>query len=139
MMKKIILLSSFLVLSMGLLAQSNPIKIVFDITSNDEATHQATLRHVSMMSANYPDSEFEVVVYAGAYPMVLQENSTVSSEILQFEGNDKVSFVVCEATLKRHQIKPSQLLAGVKTVPDGILEIVTKQGEGWGYIKEAHH
>ncbi|WP_439482262.1 DsrE family protein [Cyclobacterium plantarum] len=138
-MKKIILLCPFLILTIGLWAQSNPVKIVFDITSKDEATHQATLRHVTMMSANYPDAEFEVVVYAGAYNMVLSENSIVSKEILQFEGNEKVSFVVCEATLKRHQIKPSQLLAGVKTVPDGILEIVTKQGEGWGYIKESHH
>ncbi|NHE58732.1 DsrE family protein [Cyclobacterium plantarum] len=138
-MKKIILLCPFLILTIGLWAQSNPVKIVFDITSKDEATHQAALRHVTMMSANYPDSEFEVVVYGGAYNMVLSENSTVSKEILQFEGNDKVSFVVCEATLKRHQIKPSQLLTGVKTVPDGILEIVTKQGEGWGYIKESHH
>jgi len=138
-MKKIILFCPLFVLSLGLWAQSLPVKVVFDVTSKDEATHQATLRHVNMMATNYPDSEFEVVVYAGAYPMVLQEHSTVSQEILQLEGNEKVSFVVCEATLKRHQIKPSQLLAGVKTVPDGILEIVTKQGEGWGYIKESHH
>ncbi|MDN3690243.1 DsrE family protein [Cyclobacterium jeungdonense] len=138
-MKKIILLCPFLIISIGVWAQSNPVKIVFDITSKDEATHQAALRHVTMMSTSYPDSEFEVVVYAGAYPMVLKASSAVAEEIQQFEGNERVTFVVCEATLKRHQINPSQLLAGVKTVPDGILEIVTKQGEGWGYIKEAHH
>lgn len=138
-MKKIILFCSLFVLSLGIQAQSHPVKVVFDITSKDEATHQATLRHVGMMATSYPDSEFEVVVYSGAYPMVLKATSAVAKEIQQFEGNERVTFVVCEATLKRHQISPSQLLAGVKTVPDGILEIVTKQGEGWGYIKEAHH
>lgn len=138
-MKKYVILIPLLYLSLGLCAQSNPVKIVFDVTSKDEGTHQATMRHVAMMAANYPDSEFEVVIYGGAYPMVIKENSTVSKEIGQLEGNQKVTFVVCEASLQRHKIDKSQLLEGVKTVPDGILEIVNKQAEGWGYIKESHN
>ena len=138
-MKNYIIIIPLLFLSLGLWAQSNPVKIVFDVTSKDEGTHQATMRHVAMMAANYPNSEFEVVIYGGAYPMVLKENSTVSNEIRRLEGNDKVSFVVCEASLKRHKINKSELLEGVKTVPDGILEIVNKQAEGWGYIKESHN
>ena len=31
----------------------------------------------------------------------------------------------------------SQLLEGVGTVPDGIYEIISKQHQGWGYIKAA--
>jgi hypothetical protein len=38
--------------------------------------------------------------------------------------------------MKRHNVDTSQLIDGIKTVPDGILEIVNKQKEGWGYIKE---
>ena len=38
--------------------------------------------------------------------------------------------------MKRHKIEKSQLIPGVTTVPDGILEIIMKQKEGWGYIKE---
>ena len=117
-------------------AQSNPIKIVFDITSKEEVAHQATMRHVNMMAAAYPDAEFEVVVYGGALPMVLKDNSSVAEDILQFEGSKQVSIKVCEGTMKRHGVDISELLPGVSTVPDGILEIVTRQGEGWGYIKE---
>jgi intracellular sulfur oxidation DsrE/DsrF family protein len=37
--------------------------------------------------------------------------------------------------MKNHNIDASQLLPGVGIVPDGIYEIMTRQREGWGYIK----
>lgn len=134
-MKNLIILP-LLLLVVNAWAQSNPIKIVFDITSKEETAHQATMRHVNMMAAAYPDAEFEVVVYGGALPMVLKDNSSVAEDILQLEGSKQVSIKVCEGTMKRHGVDNSELLPGVSTVPDGILEIVTRQGEGWGYIKE---
>jgi hypothetical protein len=41
-------------------------------------------------------------------------------------------------TMKRNNVDKSQLLPGVEIVPDGIYEIISKQHEGWGYIKVAH-
>jgi uncharacterized protein len=120
-------------------AQNKPVKIVFDVTSADSLTHQAVIRHVTMMASAYPDSNFEVVVYGGSLPMFVKDKSTVSKGIQQLVNNPKVSFRVCEQTMKRYNVEKSQLIAGVQTVPDGILEIVNKQAEGWAYIKEAHH
>jgi intracellular sulfur oxidation DsrE/DsrF family protein len=40
--------------------------------------------------------------------------------------------------MKRNQVEKDQLLPGVVVVADAIIEIATKQGDGWGYIKEAH-
>ena len=40
--------------------------------------------------------------------------------------------------MKRNNITAAQLIPGIQIVPDGIYEIVTKQHEGWGYIKVAH-
>ncbi|MGB3587527.1 MAG: DsrE family protein [Tunicatimonas sp.] len=138
-MKKYVILLFPIAFTIQAWAQNQPVKIVFDVTSSNEKAHQSAVRHVKMMSEAYPDSEFEVVVYSGAIAMVLEEESSVADDITQLKGNDQVSFKVCEATMKRRQIDKSQLLPGVGTVPDGILEIVTKQGEGWGYIKEAHN
>jgi hypothetical protein len=120
-------------------AQTKPVKILFDVTSKDSLTHQAVLRHVKGMSTAYKDSNFEVVVYGGAISMLLKDKSTVSSDIASAFTNKNVSFAVCGETMKRYQIQKEQLLPGVIVVPDAIMEIVTKQGEGWGYIKEAHH
>ncbi|MEO0331006.1 MAG: DsrE family protein [Bacteroidota bacterium] len=138
-MKKYLILLSLFAFAAQVWAQTQPVKIVFDVTSQDEKAHQSAVRHVKMMSEAYPESEFEVVVYSGAIAMVLVDGSSVADDITQLKDNDQVSFKVCEATMKRRQIDKSHLLPGVGTVPDGILEIVTKQGEGWGYIKEAHN
>ena len=39
--------------------------------------------------------------------------------------------------MKRHKMTIGDLIPGVGSVPDGIYEIVMKQKDGWGYIKEA--
>jgi uncharacterized protein len=96
------------------------------------------MRHVNLMANSYHDSEFKVIIYGGALPMALQERSTVAEEIASYMGSDRISIVVCEETMRRYKVDRSQLLRGVRTVPDGLLEIVIRQGEGWGYIKESH-
>ena len=119
-------------------AQTNPVKIVFDITSKDTLAHQGAMRHVTMMSKAYPQSTFEVVIYGSALPMVVKGKSTIEKDLTTFAGNKNVSFKVCSATMKRYNVDKSQLVTGVEVVADAILEIVTKQGEGWGYIKEGN-
>ena len=135
-MKKSLIILFGLLLPLIVFSQSKPVKIVFDITAKDTLAHQATLRHVSSMAQAYPDSKFEVVIYGGALPMVVKGQSTVAKSIKALENNKNVSFKACAVTMKRYNIEPSQLLPHTEVVPDAIMEIVSKQGEGWGYIKE---
>jgi len=138
-MKSVVLVIIFNFTFLFSLAQPKPVKIVFDVTSRDTLTQQAAVRHVTLMAESYPHSYFELVVYGGALSMVVNGKSTVSKAIQKLEGNTKVSFKVCEYSMKRAGVDKSQLVPNVGTVPDGIIEIVTKQAEGWGYIKESHN
>ncbi len=126
----------FLFLVFNALGQTKPVKIVFDVTSHEESAQQSAIRHLKAMSADYPDSKFELVIYGESLPMVLKKNSSTSNDILQLVDKNNVSIKVCEGTMKRKGVDKSQLIAGIDTVPDGILEIIDKQGQGWGYIKE---
>jgi intracellular sulfur oxidation DsrE/DsrF family protein len=137
-MKKILIIFALLLVSIGY-AQEKPVKIVFDVTSSDPATHKSAVRHVKFMSEAYPDSEFELVGYSGSLDMFLTEKSTVREEMEALINKDNVSFKVCAATMKRYEASNDDLIKGVESVPDGIMEIITKQQEGWGYIKEAHN
>ena len=138
-MKKYILFIGLAMLaSKGLTAQTKNYRILFDITSKDTADHQTVVRHVSALSKAYPDALLEVVIYGGAINMVLPEKSVVQASLDTLTQTRNVSIKVCEGTMKRYNIHKSQLLPGVQTVPDAIIEIITRQGEGWGYIKEAH-
>ena len=122
-----------------LLAQTKPVKIVFDVTSKDTLTHQAVLRHITGMVKAHPDAMLEVVIYGGAGPMVVNGKSSSGDVIETLAANKNVSFKICSITMERFNVENSDLVTGVEVVPDGIIEIVTKQNEGWGYIKESHN
>lgn len=124
--------------SLMISAQEKSVKIVFDVTSSDTSVHESAIRHVKMMAEAYPDSTFEIVMYSAAYSMVVKDSSKVLDQMKELASITNVDLVVCQASLNKHNIKPTEVIAGVRAVPDGILEIIQKQGMGWGYIKEAN-
>ncbi len=135
-MKKYLILLFTCFLSLNLFAQEKPVKIVFDVSSDDVKVHQKAVKHVKMMSEAYPDSDFEIVVYSGALDMVLTDNSSVFEDLKKLANDEHVTVAVCSATMARRNADKTALIPGVKVVPDGILEIAQKQGQGWSYIKE---
>jgi len=123
----------------GLLeAQDHPYRVVFDLTGRDSLEQKAVMRWVKEISTAHPGAELEVVMYGKGFELVMPEKSTMTAEVTQALKNPNVSFSVCEGAMRNNKIEKSQLFTGVKTVPDGIYEIVSKQREGWGYIKVMH-
>ena len=127
----------FALLSLSSWAQSRPVRIVFDVTSGDTLTHKTALRHATLEAKDHPDGRIEIVIYSGSLDMVVAGKSTVAPAIQELMAKKNASIKVCEATMKRYNVAKTQLLPGVETVPDGIIEIIDRQHEGWGYIKEA--
>jgi intracellular sulfur oxidation DsrE/DsrF family protein len=137
-MKKIFLLSTLAVLTSFIQAQNADYKVVFDMTSRDTVNNQTVVREANLIKETNPDANIEVVVYSQGLDLVLKDKSTQAAAVEQLINDKKVSFKVCAMTMKRNNIDESQLLPGVEIVPDGIYEIISKQREGWGYIKVAH-
>lgn len=117
------------------MAQSKEYKVVFDLTSSDTADHQSLVRWLNLITKNNPNAQMEVVLYGQSLSMVTQGKSSVADEVQALTKNKNISFSVCEMAMKKHNLSKSDLIPGVGTVPDGITEIVQKQGQGWGYIK----
>ncbi len=119
--------------------KEKPLRLVFDVTSSNVKTHQSAMRHVSAMAESFPDSQFEVVVYSGALDMVMSDKSTVADAILKFADNENVTFKLCATTMKRGGADKSMLIKGVDVVPNPLVQIYSRQKEGWGYIKETNN
>jgi len=119
-------------------AQTTPYKVVFDMTSIDTINQQALIRELGLILDSNPDASLEVVFYGQGLDLVIKDRSSQPAAIQKLAAGKKVSFKVCAIAMKRQNIENSQLLAGVETVPDGIYELISKQREGWGYIKVAH-
>ena len=91
---------------------------------------------VGVMSKDYPDVILEVMVYGEALPMLMKNQSTVSSEIREYSDNSNVVFTACEVSMELlFHIDRSDLLTGVNTVENAVPDILDKQNAGWGYIK----
>lgn len=118
-----------------LLAQMKDYKVVFDLTSKDPAMHQTVVRWINEITKEVPDAQLEVVFYGQSLDMIRTDRSPLADDVTSLAKKSNVSFVACENAMRRHNINKSQLLPGVRTVPDGIYELVKKQKEGWGYIK----
>jgi len=135
-MKKIFLVAIFfLAIMTQTFAQQKPFNIVFDLTTSDTATHSRLIRWINGIVASYPDARIEVVFYGKALDMIVKDKSTVAGDIIKLGTEKKVTFAACEHAMQVFNINKSQLLNGVTTVPDALYELVTKQAEGYGYIK----
>ena len=115
-----------------------PYRVVFDLTSRDTLDQKAALRWIKETSGTHPEVQAEVVMYAKGIELVISERSAFVNEVKEAMKNPNVKFSVCAIALKNNNVDKSQLIGGVEIVPDGIYEIVSKQQDGWGYIKVVH-
>jgi uncharacterized protein len=136
-MKKILFTILFLSCFSVLLAQKAPYNVVIDITSPDTLTHKMAMNWVREITEMNPNANVEMVFYGKSLPMITKDKSIVADAVKKYAEKPNVSFKVCEVAMKNNNVEGSQLITGVKTVPDGIYEIISRQHEGWGYIKAA--
>ena len=137
-MKKHIFIFMLLFGPIFLTAQAKDYKVVFDLTSKDTVDQKNVLRWATEILKQDPGAQLEIVFYGQSLDLVVKDKSVAPDVVSKLAANKNFTFKVCSIAMKRHNIDNSQLLAGVQTVPDGIYEIVSKQKDGWGYIKVAH-
>ncbi|HEX9007561.1 MAG TPA: DsrE family protein [Bacteroidota bacterium] len=138
-MKLRMLLVGLALLGAGLVrAQEAPYRVVFDLTSRDSLDQKAVMRWVHEVTSANPNAQVEVVMYGKGYELVMPQKSPFIDQVKAAVRSPNVSFKVCQVAMKNNNIDRSAILSDVQTVPDGIYEIISKQHEGWGYIKVVH-
>jgi len=134
-MKFYLLAGLGLLFSFGLRAQDVPYRVVFDLTSGDTAMYRTVTRWIDGITKGDPNAEVEVVLYGKALDMITQGKSNVGGLVESQASNPNVTFSACEMAMKRHNLPKESLIKGVSSVPDAIYELISKQAQGWGYIK----
>ncbi len=137
-MKKLFFFVLLITFTIPVVQAQTDYKVVFDLTSRDSLDHKAVMRWVGEIVKASADAKVEVVMYGQGVNMMVKGRSTVEDAITRIIDNKNVSFKVCEVALKNQAIDKNLLIPGVHIVPDGIYEIISKQREGWGYIKAVH-
>ena len=137
-MKKILFGFALMLFISPIIHAQKDYKVVFDLTSRDSLDHKAVLRWAGEVAKASANAKIEVVMYGQGVNMMAKDKSVVKDVITKLMENKNLSFKVCAVALKAQGIDESQLIPGTEIVPDGIYEIISKQREGWGYIKAVH-
>jgi uncharacterized protein len=137
-MRKLSLLAITLFFASQSLFAQKDYKVVFDLTSGDTLSQQTAVRWVREIINTEPTAQVEVVMFGKGLPLVVKDKSALADDVTSLANNKNIAFKVCAIALANQKIDKNQLLPGVQVVPDGIYEIVSKQRDGWGYIKVSH-
>jgi intracellular sulfur oxidation DsrE/DsrF family protein len=81
-----------------------------------------------------PKTKMEVVCHGPGIYMLVVEKSLVHDQIQIFKTKG-VAFTACENTLRERNISKDKIIPEAGFVPSALIHIVTRQEEGWSYIK----
>ena len=133
-----LLISIFVLSPIFVQAQNSNYKVVFDMSSKDTVDQDAIIRALVLIRDSNANASLEVVIYGQGSDIVLKNRTKHEPVVRQLITDKDISFKICAMTLKRNNVDKTQLIPGVEIVADGIYEIISKQQQGWGYIKVAH-
>jgi len=75
-----------------------------------------------------------VLLLGPGVDMVVRDRAT-QVKAISLSREKGVRFIVCENTLKQRKIEKDKLILGLDFVAFGQVHLITRQEEGWSYIK----
>ena len=124
-------------------ADSNETRIVFHVTDSNQAVAGELLNEVeSMLTAYQADGRplrVEVVSNGEGLNLLREGLSQHKARIHQLAGRfSNLTFVACENTIQRLKVERGievKLIPDAEVIDSGIDHVVTRQREGWSYIR----
>jgi intracellular sulfur oxidation DsrE/DsrF family protein len=113
---------------------ADPLKIVFQLTTDDTTAHKALMKQLGNITSVKPDTRIEVVCHGPGLDMLRKDRSIVADKVKGFAAKG-ITFSACEFSLKERNVPKESILPAAGFVEAGIIHIVTRQAEGWYYIK----
>lgn len=114
---------------------SRPHKVVFQVSENDAKTWNLALNNAKnvQQALGAGQTAIEIVVYGPGIGM-LKIDSPVAQRIAEATGQG-VAVVACENTMTAQKLGKADMLAGIGYAPSGVVELMTRQKEGFAYVR----
>ena len=109
-------------------------KIVIQFADADSLAQVRVTQQVGNVLRCWPNAEIEIVCLAGGLDLLMTSKSTASKEVADWTAKGIV-FAACNNTMKNRNIKKEDLLSQAVVVPSAIVELATKQEQGWSYFR----
>ena len=109
--------------------------VVIEMTSADSLVWKGVMNNVKHLKEKWGDDvQIEVVSHGPGIGMLVKAKTTEQKKIAELKKMD-VGFFACENTMRAKNLSKELIIPEAGFVPSGVVEIVTKQEEGWSYLK----
>lgn len=109
-------------------------RIIFQLTSGDTTSHKQLMKQCNNILSVSPTTQIEVVCHGAGLDMLVAGKTIVEDKINALTEKGVV-FNACEFSIKERKVDRATIISKSGFVPAGIIEIVSKQEQGWSYIK----
>ncbi len=109
--------------------------VVFQVSDNDPAKWNLALNNANNVLKDLGDQkpQIEIVVYGPGIGM-LKADATTANRVNEAVKSG-VSVVACENTMRAQKLTKADMNTSIGYVPAGVVEIMTRQSQGWSYIR----
>ena len=110
-------------------------KIVIQVSDNDPFKWNLALNNAKNLQDDVgaANVDIEIVAYGPGIGMLKLESPSGSRITDALKANIKV--LACENTMRGQKLTREDMLSGLAYVSAGVTEIMTKQSEGWAYLR----
>lgn len=114
---------------------TRPHKVVIQVSENDPKTWNLALNNAKnvQQALGADQTAVEIVAYGPGIGM-LKMDSPVAQRIAEATGKG-VAVVACENTMHAQKLGKADMLAGIGYAPSGVVELMTRQKEGFAYVR----
>ena len=110
-------------------------KIVIQVSDSDPAKWNLALNNAKNLQEDVgaANVDIEIVAYGPGIGMLKLESPAATRIAEAIKANVKV--IACENTLRAQKLTRDDMLPALSYVPACVTEIMTKQAEGWAYLR----
>ncbi|MEJ5960882.1 DsrE family protein [Pedobacter immunditicola] len=108
-------------------------KVVIQLSSNDTLVHRSLLKQLNNIQKAFNKVTIEVVAHGPGIELLSKQSPFINTiAVLHQRG---IAFLVCQNTLNEKKVSPQALVPLIKIIPSGLAHVITRQSEGWSYLK----
>ncbi|HOX83013.1 MAG TPA: DsrE family protein [Chryseolinea sp.] len=111
--------------------------IVLQFSDGDSESQASVTAQVKNILNAWPNAEIEVVCHGPGLDLLTTAGSKSSSALKELAAKG-VIFSACNNTMRKRNLKKEDLLSEVRIVPSAMVQLATRQEEGWAYMKGGH-
>jgi len=110
-------------------------RVVLQVSDDNPKTWNQALNVIENLQQAYGKQNVDVELVAFGFGLGILKLESVAGGRVQDAVASGAKIRACEVTMRRQKLTQADMQPNIGYVPAGVVEIITKQGQGWAVIR----